>query len=59
MMIRTCPFCGADAELKKILYFSVRCTTKTCPAHFTRSYKTKEIAVKYWNKRCGEEWMDK
>jgi len=57
MEIKPCPFCGNKAEIKVFIkgFPTVRCKTRTCTAHFTRSYKTVGKAVKYWNERVSKD----
>ena len=63
MVIKTCPFCGAEAVTEKLkqyeddnglFVFSGKWEYKiSCPNNCagTGWYKTKRTAVKYWNRR--------
>jgi len=47
-----CPFCGHDAYVgieSMSTYYSIGCTK--CECDFKRMFKTKGLAIKFWNKR--------
>lgn len=61
MDLLPCPFCGKDAEIKRLWkgkkdkwVSSIRCKTLTCPARCTRTYLGEDKAEKKWNERKKE-----
>ena len=50
--LKPCPFCGAEAELKKISdRWTAKCT-KECAG--TRIFNDKNRAIEIWNRRIDE-----
>ena len=56
MRIRPCPFCGGEGVLDGSSYYWVRC--KKCKVE-TRGVATKAGAVEVWNKRVGDDLMER
>lgn len=58
MSLRKCPFCGSDAELKKVANgkrFKVVCSQRGCSARtITKNWATEDLAVSEWNRRPDE-----
>lgn len=64
MKLKTCPFCGGEAELCQqrqigkpdFGFYTVACKTCDCPMYSgASSYPTEYDAVTAWNRRAGEE----
>lgn len=59
--IKSCPFCGVEAVLRKIpdtdVYpYYVRCNNKECPMYVaTCNRNTPEEAIEIWNHREGAQ----
>lgn len=54
--LKTCPFCGSEAELHEIYVvkqYHVRCTNNLCGARMVVC-EDKDEAIKMWNERKGE-----
>ena len=52
-----CPFCGSKAYVgieTMATYWTIGCGS--CPCDFQRRFKTKEIAVTFWNKRAYKKY---
>ena len=58
-----CPFCGSEAELRKLTYrdttlYGIFCVQdldlKNQHGHFIDNYASKEEAIKAWNRRINE-----
>lgn len=61
--LKSCPFCGSDAVFNEFTYKSnyscaVNCSNNECRCgviHTIHSYKSKEEAIKAWNKRIEDK----
>jgi hypothetical protein len=55
-VLKTCPYCGAPAEILDLSYGIRTALTPACsecPARFTGTFKTREEAQDAWNRRVG------
>ena len=65
-ILRPCPFCGGEADLRQWKDGAWRVHCKWCPAYLTRLYGTEKEAVEGWNRRTertcewiwGEDWLE-
>lgn len=59
--LKTCPFCGKEAELKVDKHipsgidYTPRCTDASCCGRLSKKYSTREVAVHKWNRRANDE----
>ena len=59
--LKPCPFCGKKAKTMNLIgdLFIVGCDyNPNCPGHIGKQapvYYTEELAIKYWNRRDGEQ----
>lgn len=63
--LKSCPFCGAKAELCDLSYLTgkpswcISCTSSKCFAPHTDTCSSKKEAVKHWNNRPAEDALQK
>lgn len=59
--LKPCPFCGKEAKTMNLIgdLFIVGCDyNPNCPGHIGKqapAYYTEELAIRYWNRRAGEQ----
>lgn len=56
--LKTCPFCGAEAELVDCEIqprWYVRCTNRYCGVEQEFCRMSKQSAIKAWNRRVNDE----
>ena len=55
--LKPCPFCGGKAKVGTTGYsYKVYCDTPSCDVRpNTRFHKTRENAIKAWNRRANDE----
>lgn len=55
--LKPCPFCGGEAELRKLKHipdgydYTPRCKNPSCCCRITKRFNVKETAIALWNRR--------
>lgn len=58
--MKTCPFCGGDAEIYETPHvprgtdYTPRCKNPSCCGRLTKKYSTKQKAINAWNRRATD-----
>lgn len=56
--LKPCPFCGGKAKTQSF-YRDHRVYCRTCNASTMCYYETKEKAIAAWNRRVGDDLMER
>lgn len=63
--LKPCPFCGGKSQLRvekrppNGFDYTPRCSVPSCAGRLTKKWSLKDVAVYAWNRRVGDDLMER